>query len=96
MDRWWQRWSAGEIDAQAIEPSAIVIERRSEDLVGPAAEPLALLRLGEVLAMTGMSRSTLYDRIRNGDFPEPLRLGSRMSRWRRGDVQAWLRQTVTS
>lgn len=96
VDRWWQRWSAGETEAQDAESLAIVIERCGEDADGGVAEPLALLRLGDVLAMTGMSRSTLYDRIRNGDFPEPLRLGSRMSRWRKGEIQTWLRKAVRS
>jgi prophage regulatory protein len=96
VDRWWQQWSAGGREGQDLEPSAIVIERGGADSNDAEAEPLALLRLVEVLAMTGLSRSTLYDRIRNGDFPEPLRLGSRMSRWRRGEIQAWLRQTTIS
>lgn len=92
VDRWWQRWSAGEVeDVQSL---PIIVERRGSEPSGTADEPLALLRLAEVEAMTGMSRSTLYDRIRTGAFPEPLRLGSRMSRWRRGDVLEWLRQTA--
>ena len=51
-----------------------------------------LLRQVEVTARTGMSRSTMYAKIERGDFPEPLRLGSRFSRWREGDVDDWIRQ----
>lgn len=41
--------------------------------------------------MTGMSRSTIYAKAARGEFPEPLRLGNRFSRWRRGEVEHWLR-----
>lgn len=51
-----------------------------------------LLRQVEVAARTGMSRSTIYAKIERGEFPEPLRLGSRFSRWREAEVEAWIRQ----
>lgn len=53
--------------------------------------PDALLRLEVVLTVTGLSRSALYRRIQSGSFCQPVRLNSRCSRWRAGDVQAWLR-----
>ena len=37
--------------------------------------PLEILRVKSVLAATGLSRTTLWRRIRSGDFPRPLRLG---------------------
>jgi prophage regulatory protein len=57
--------------------------------VYPAAR---LLRQTEVTARTGMSRSTLYAKIERGEFPEPVRLGSRFSRWREEDVADWIRE----
>jgi len=50
----------------------------------------ALLRLSTVVAITGLSRSSLYARIKAGSFVEPIRLGTRCTRFRAGDVQAWL------
>lgn len=52
-----------------------------------------ILRLPEVLAMTGLSRSSLYRRINSGDFPAPILLGGDDSRavgWRRSEVEAWI------
>lgn len=50
----------------------------------------ALLKLRTVQALTGLSRSTIYARLSRNEFPQPVRLGARCTRFRAGDVQAWL------
>lgn len=52
----------------------------------------ALLRLSTVEAITGLGRSTIYAKLKaaDGSFPQPIRLGARCTRWKAGDVQAWL------
>jgi predicted DNA-binding transcriptional regulator AlpA len=50
----------------------------------------ALLRLRTVEAITGLSRSTIYAKLKAGEFVEPVRLGARCTRWKASDVQAWL------
>lgn len=54
----------------------------------------ALLRLRTVEAITGLSRSTIYAKLRTREFVEPVRIGARCTRWRAGDVQAWLAAQV--
>lgn len=54
----------------------------------------ALLRLRTVEAITGLSRSTIYAKLKAREFVEPVRLGARCTRWRAGDVQAWLAAQV--
>ena len=52
-----------------------------------------ILRTPAVLALIGLSRTSLWRRVRAGDFPAPVRLGGRASRavgWRRADVERWL------
>ncbi|AZQ69190.1 AlpA family transcriptional regulator [Silicimonas algicola] len=49
-----------------------------------------LLRRGEVETRTGLSRSTIYAWMKQGEFPQPLKLGARAVRWRSGDISAWL------
>lgn len=36
-----------------------------------------ILRLLKAQAKTGLSRSTIYAKIADGDFPRPIKLGSR-------------------
>lgn len=40
--------------------------------------------------VTGLGDSETYDRIAEGRFPAALKLGKRCSRWRVGDLRAWL------
>ncbi len=47
------------------------------------------LRLRDVLAQTGDSKSGLYKMIKDGQFPAPFHVG-RSSRWLQCDVDAWL------
>ena len=49
-----------------------------------------ILRRPDVEARTGLSRSTIYDWMKRGEFPKPVALGSRMVGWRESDIQAWL------
>ena len=53
-----------------------------------------ILRIAQVLALTGLSRATLYRLVDSGDFPQPVRLGGPNSRavgWRLSEVQEWIR-----
>ncbi|MBB0023273.1 MULTISPECIES: AlpA family transcriptional regulator [Ralstonia] len=51
---------------------------------------LAILRRKQVEAATGLSRSTIYQRIKEKTFPAPVALGPRAVGWRAGDIDAWL------
>ena len=50
------------------------------------------LRMREVLALLRVSRSTLNRWIREGAFPRPVKLGKRAVRWRRSDIEGWLKE----
>ncbi len=49
-----------------------------------------LIRLPEVLRLTGLSRSTLYRKIHSSQFPQPVQLGPRSVAWRVSDILAWI------
>lgn len=61
------------------------------DPVGGAANP-DLLRIGDVMRITRLSRSTVYSLMRDGTFPKPRKLTSRLRAWDAADVRAWSRQ----
>lgn len=48
----------------------------------------ALLRLPEVLSIIPVSRSTWYQGVKDGLYPQPLKLGPRVSAWRRSDIDS--------
>ena len=52
-----------------------------------------IMRIPEVVEVTGLSKTTIWRRVKSGDFPAPVRLGSLATRsigWRSGQVQEWL------
>lgn len=55
-----------------------------------------ILRLKDVMLMTGLSRSTIYDKQNPSSkrfapsFPQKIKLGARAVGWLMGDVQIWL------
>lgn len=53
-----------------------------------------ILRLPAVKARTGLSRSTIYLRIAEGDFPKSIRLGGRAVGWIESEIQAWVQQQI--
>jgi prophage regulatory protein len=55
-----------------------------------------LLRLGDVQHRVGLRRSAIYNLIRRGDFPPPIRLGSRCSAWVRVEVDRWIAEQVVN
>lgn len=55
-----------------------------------------LLRLNEVQGRTGLSRSEIYRRIREGDFPKPVKLGKKASAWVLAEVEGWIAARIAA
>jgi len=55
-----------------------------------------ILRLPEVKARTGLSRSSIYLRMVNNEFPRPVSLGGRAVGWVEADVESWLVEKIES
>ena len=49
-----------------------------------------LLRRQEVEELTGLSRSSIYRRMADGEFPRPVRVGALAVRWKESDITAWI------
>jgi prophage regulatory protein len=54
----------------------------------------AILRLPGVKTRTGLSRSAIYQRVADGTFPEPIKLGDRAVGWVETEVEEWLRRLI--
>ena len=53
-----------------------------------------ILRLPDVKASTGLSRSTIYERISEGTFPKQVSLGGRAVGWLENEIQEWLERQI--
>ena len=52
-----------------------------------------LIRLPQVKAMVGLGRSSIYDRIKRGQLPKPIKVG-RVSGWIEAEVQVWISERI--
>ncbi len=52
-------------------------------------EPDCFIRIGSVLAQTGLSRSSMYRYMEMGTFPANFRIAERCVAWRQSDITAW-------
>ncbi|MBU0800756.1 MAG: AlpA family phage regulatory protein [Alphaproteobacteria bacterium] len=49
-----------------------------------------VLRLRDVIRVTGLPRSTIYAQIKLGNFPPPVKLTTRNVGWLKGEVKEWV------
>ena len=57
-------------------------------------QEIRFMRLPEVLALCGKSRSSIYAAIKKGEFPAPVKLSTRSSAWIRSEITAWAESRV--
>lgn len=55
-----------------------------------------MLRLPDVMAVTGLSRTRLYELERAGKFPRRRKLSERATAWRSDEVDAWIDSRPTA
>ena len=51
---------------------------------------ISILRLPQVKARTGMSRSSIYAAVKEGNFPTAVSLGSRAVGWLDSSITEWI------
>lgn len=57
-------------------------------------QPGDLIRIREVMAMTGVSRTFIHKHRKDGDFPEPIHLSSKSIAWVRSSVNGWIKRKI--
>jgi prophage regulatory protein len=69
------------------------MEEVSTAMAEQAAE-VKFIKLTEVLAISGKSRSSIYDAIKKGEFPAPVKVGGRASAWIKSEVLQWTQNCI--
>lgn len=49
-----------------------------------------LIRLPDVMSITGLKRSTIYFKMKEGNFPNNIPIGERSVAWVEGEVINWI------
>lgn len=52
--------------------------------------PDALLRLPQVQQRIPLSKSEIYQRIKEGKFPKQVRLSHKVAAWKESEIDAWI------
>lgn len=64
------------------------------------SDPIIILRLKEVMARTGLSRSTIYGKLDSNstqydpDFPSPLKLGRLSVGYVQSELNSWIQMMI--
>lgn len=64
---------------------------------GSGLPETGLLRLSSILAPAGpipVGKSTWWDGVKSGRFPQPVKLGPRVTTWRAEDIRALIERGV--
>lgn len=63
-----------------------------DDYIPPAVtlpEPDTMLKMNDVIRLTGLSKSTIQRRMEDGTFPKPIKLSERRNGWPASVVMEW-------
>lgn len=55
-----------------------------------ALPPDAFVRLSAVMGLSGLRRSTIYEQVKLGRFPAPVKLTAHAAGWRVSAIRSWL------
>ncbi|MCH7830219.1 MAG: AlpA family transcriptional regulator [Proteobacteria bacterium] len=55
---------------------------------------VTLLRLRDVMARTGLSRSAIYEKMGKSEFPKQVSLGARAVAWPDDAVKSWIQSRI--
>jgi prophage regulatory protein len=62
----------------------------------PQPQALAIIRLPQVKARTGRSRSSIYADVKAGGFPSPISIGPRAIGWVESEIDDWIAGRVAA
>ncbi|KJG56002.1 transcriptional regulator [Photobacterium kishitanii] len=55
---------------------------------------MRFIRLKEVMHVTGLGRSSIYNYMAEGRFPKTVSLGGRAVAWVESDIELWMAEKV--
>jgi len=55
-----------------------------------------ILRVRKVEEKTGLKKSSIYAMVKDGRFPEQIKLGPRASGWVEEEVDAWIDKQIAA
>jgi prophage regulatory protein len=89
-----ERWTSSARAANKKAPrSEVQTSPRASEMSG-SLDDVTFMRLPEVKAVTGLSKTSIYELIRTRSFPAPVRLGPRAVAWLKSEIRNWAVERV--
>lgn len=63
--------------------------------IKPATSKL-LYRVNQLTAEIGISRAHLYQLVKRGEFPQPIKIGDRAIAWPAQAIEAWIAERAAA
>lgn len=54
----------------------------------------SLIRVKEVVKITGLAKATIYAKAANKTFPAPIKISDRASAWISEEVEQWVQERI--
>lgn len=80
--------------AGLLQEALSLLGDRGAELMPGGCEEDRLIRLPEVLRLTGMCRSALYEQMSRGQFPRSIKIGPRAASWSAREVRSWISDRI--
>lgn len=58
----------------------------------PNKTPSVLIRRNQVEQLIGLKKAAIYQLIKQGSFPSPVKIGKRAVAWRIADLDLWVKE----
>ncbi len=55
---------------------------------------MKVIKLKEVMSLTGLSKTSIYKFAASNSFPKPIPLGGRAVGWIESEVQSWIESRI--
>lgn len=65
-------------------------------MTGPALPDTGFLRIRHVLNFIPVSRSTFWEKVRSGEYPQPIKLSPKVTAWRAEDIRDLIQRLQNS
>jgi predicted DNA-binding transcriptional regulator AlpA len=82
------------LPAPLVQPATQVKDLITVNTLALSESPCDLIRLPEVMKLTGVCKSGIYKMMSDGDFPCQVKLGARAVAWVRKDVWDWRQKRI--
>ncbi|WP_434534006.1 helix-turn-helix transcriptional regulator [Enterobacter hormaechei] len=60
----------------------------------PSYKKLRLLRMSDVIDLTGLPKSTIYLKMKSKEFPRQVSIGARSVAWVEAEINDWIENNI--